>query len=936
MRLCVGLLLVTGCGGEALDSGGGESGDSQVTVAIECEAGERVEAGECVTCEEGHINAAGDPVDGPDTTCAPCEAGSHALDNDCLPCPDDFTSDEGAVECHLEAADGYLGLRDYGYLFWPGNHWVNWGSFNDVQHLQTGYYGLAIDVSSGNLDHLGVILEEMGPNEARLLGNEVITDLPTATLRYSVDSNGERHEVDQLLGYDGSTTNPSGLIDMGRFMQRVEIPEVTYQGTDALSGALQLASLPRHFVLTHRVISSEQEEGLTLRMELSGDAVALFPVREFIEGSRALSISNDEGEGWVFLLPNGDGVTSTISELEGGGLSFESLFNGLSAGEEAALTLTAVPSHAATSEHLAMLLNPEESVQVRYAQLDRDGDGDDELALAPWDPQRGLYVVSLGDLTEVGAPTWPDWNDEEMHNWYNRHHVEIQHSLGGAVSVPIAFDGGNNAAFYITGGSPLLRDLDGEPLGVPQQISKNWHESPYWYHLYSTLLVEPGVTPFEHTFAHAKWGEAYAVQHAQLALIGWGQNQQWDESSIGAWGESITYDPDMTLSRSTVDDVRPFLVDSAGEWGWTGNVGGASFLVYEPAEGFESYASHQLGRMRTHYEYTGPNLTSVHYSGVSADGKIEASVATQLGRTDDMVRAWYHLTYTFLEDVTYDRLALFQVAADRYSDNGFTRYAHGDREGVLFDEEVPNHGSSGYADDSQRGIAMEGEAPWVMMYDSVHDSGSLPEHLANVGFVVRDYSANIGGAVTTTPHMNLVQTNNGGWSQIAFELGLPFDPDNPVVPAGSVVTATVEYLVPPADKRAWYGEADYLTALPEESFQSTDMMLLLADGNHLEVTPHVGTLVRQHPVEIATAPDTLAAEFTLNGGLGYVPITFHDLPRPDGWRLEVQVEDGLWARVEQEVEGDDYWQAYEDAETGTFELDFNVPNRGENRYRLRW
>ena len=145
--------------------------------------------------------------------------------------------------------------------------------------------------------------------------------------------------------------------------------------------------------------------------------------------------------------------------------------------------------------------------------------------------------------------------------------------------------------------------------------------------------LEPGLHEYEHTFAHSSWGETYAAQHSQLALLGWGYNQQWDESSLGAWGESITYDPDLTLGRSTLDDVRPFLVDSSGEWGWTGNVGGASFLVYESADGYESFPSHQLGRMRTHYAYTGPNLTNVIYAGVSRDGKIESRVTTQLGET---------------------------------------------------------------------------------------------------------------------------------------------------------------------------------------------------------------------------------------------------------------------------------------------------------------
>ena len=59
-----------------------------------------------------------------------------------------------------------------------------------------------------------------------------------------------------------------------------------------------------------------------------------------------------------------------------------------------------------------------------------------------------------------------------------------------------------------------------------------------------------------------------------------------------------------------------------------------------------------------HYQ-TGPNLTNAVYTGVSRDDKISAKVSVRLGRTDDLVRAYYNMEYTFLEDVTYTRLAFF-------------------------------------------------------------------------------------------------------------------------------------------------------------------------------------------------------------------------------------------------------------------------------------
>ena len=191
--------------------------------------------------------------------------------------------------------------------------------------------------------------------------------------------------------------------------------------------------------------------------------------------------------------------------------------------------------------------------------------------------------------------------------------MRISHSNPTPLSVPVALEGGNNAAFYIVGGSPLWRDVGGEPMGAPIQISKNWHETPFWYHLYSALELPAGDHELELTFAHAKWGNAYAAAHSQLSLVGWGTNQQWDESSLGAFGESITYDPDLTLNRSMVDDVRPLLVDAGSKWGWTGNVGGADFLTYVDNQGTDQ----RLSRMKTHYAMTGPNLTCLLYTSPS-------------------------------------------------------------------------------------------------------------------------------------------------------------------------------------------------------------------------------------------------------------------------------------------------------------------------------
>jgi hypothetical protein len=257
---------------------------------------------------------------------------------------DSATSADTADELPaVEPIDSRLNIRDYGYLFWPGNHWTTWGTFENVQHVQTGFYGLALDVSSGNLDHMGLIADQIGPEEALLQDNAVITDLPTASVRYAVSQSGTEWIASSFAGSDGSTTNPSDLVDMGRFMQRVEIPAVSYTDFRDLAGSVQLAAMTRHFVLTHRATSTSGTTSLTVSIELYGELVEEYPDTEWLDGTRAVSVHDSSGEGWSFILPEQDGASSTITRSEDGTLSFEATFDSAPAGEAVALSVIAVP-----------------------------------------------------------------------------------------------------------------------------------------------------------------------------------------------------------------------------------------------------------------------------------------------------------------------------------------------------------------------------------------------------------------------------------------------------------------------------------------------------------------------------------------------------------------------------------------------------------------
>ena len=136
------------------------------------------------------------------------------------------------------------------------------------------------------------------------------------------------------------------------------------------------------------------------------------------------------------------------------------------------------------------------------------------------------------------------------------------------------------------------------------------------------------------------------------------------------------------------DDVRPFLVNANGQWSRTGNVGGAEFLRYTTEREW-----YWIRRMLAYAVPTQQSAPTSQTSPTLASPPTAASrpAPPHLVASDDLVRTYVHLSFEFLEDVTYDRLAFFQVAADNYSDRGFRRWP-GAATGVEQDTTVrPNH-----------------------------------------------------------------------------------------------------------------------------------------------------------------------------------------------------------------------------------------------------
>ncbi|MBR2968687.1 MAG: hypothetical protein IKC36_02480 [Clostridia bacterium] len=728
--------------------------------------------------------------------------------------------------------------------------------------------------------------------------------------------------------YYSTTVNgtQSRIIDSGRYVNRMDNISLRFnkQGLNKFARVEYVAT--KNFVaLNYEVISSEASEyGLRLSVKMNGKSATE------ILGGRGVKCVDENGNGFAFIKQKDS--TAAIRAFgdsvicEQGVMSFEkNVYKGFG--------IIIIPVKNG-DEGLVEGFIASEQLTITATQV-----GGGEIPVN-YEKTEGIYYVDASGMV-IGSQ-----GSEAGRNSYDRIDFTISNNQLVNAEPVICFY--KNTNMSITGMSPMIRDASTlEPTGEQVQISKNWHkyvnptgdalvdtrESLYagpWFHGYYSASV-PANDQYsrEYTCAYGNWGGVYAASHGQLCLIGWGGNQLWDESALGSWGESVTYDPDIGLSRSMIDDVRPFLVTaptgSNQEYNWTGNVGGANFLDYiEKSE-------QRLINQRTTYTTQAPNLTSVNYSGITTNGKIKSDITINLGRTNDINRNYYTIKYVFLEDVTYGRLSLFKVCADGYADNSFVHYAYGDEDGIIKEEQSSVAARNGYENgDTQNALNKQF---WFGLYNS-----SSTDENGDVMFVVRDYKATINGKSYDKPSYRFFGTNNGT-PQMSCELTVPLEAGK-TIKKGSVIEMVVEYSVLPGNTETFYGRADYLLQTTALMGTASAMYQQVVGGN-IVANATVGQLKSGLPV-VVSADNTqteVVAQVDISGGLGYLPITVEGLSSYKGYKLQVK-QGEQWKDVDQSVKGNDFWQAHYNPGTGLYSLTYNVKNTSgllfntTNTYRM--
>ena len=546
-----------------------------------------------------------------------------------------------------------------------------------------------------------------------------------------------------------------------------------------------------------------------------------------------------------------------------------------------------------------------------------------------FDPDTHAFNIDLPEAGPVKYPSAINRVDEYL--------IEVTNPLSAVTNIPLRFMQQTPRA--ITGTVMLLSDADsGRPLGIPVQISKNWHGNStnvhqgQWLRGSTMLTLQSGATQrIKLRVVYGYWGGAGAVSHSQLSLVGYGKgNWKWDESALGAWGESMTFDPTLHLGAAFMCDIRPSFTQSYENSGaykdggianttynWTENVGGGDFLTYRDSA--NSY--HWLKRLKTCYYQTGPNLTEVHYSGVTDDDKIRVNYTSRMVATRDYHRRFHAYQYNFLENVTNpSRLIFYQMAADYYSTAIFSDFLVGDATGLLTTVDINDAGNPIVGGNSYKGDSILMDGKWL----------SVDEISGQYSYAAQALRGLIPLSSTLNGNAFPLHLHKYGRAYTSSTVLFDFSSDavNRSYSAGDVVAGEIEFIMPPQHRDNYWGsDAELIARL--SSYGDTNWQPVrdeLVENIQMAVSVHQGTLEDNYPLEIqATTGKRVLTDFTVTrGGIGHIPLLLTGADA--GLELKVQrySSDG-WVNLEAvDIEDDTYYQAVLNAD-GSMDYSFSIP-----------
>lgn len=554
-------------------------------------------------------------------------------------------------------------------------------------------------------------------------------------------------------------------------------------------------------------------------------------------------------------------------------------------------------------------------LEVRVEATDPRG-----AATVQWNREELCHTVRLA------APPWPEPTEghypASMLDAWETFTVSVENHSAEPRRVALKFDYAPVKA--ITGYVPMILDTQDRPVGIPVQVSKNWHQVgdgvdlPYagpWMHGRTWLNLEPNARlTFRYGTTFARWGGVPAASLAQLSLVGWGYNGFWDQFALGAFGESFCFQPGRTMRRALLTDFRPLLQRGFARderWSWTSNVGGGDTMVrFDPQGHYVPFK-----RNATRYVSHGPNLAHLTYEELSADTAVRSRVDVYLPRTDDAVRVVLRVRYDVSRRVAFSRLALFQLGADYYNEPDASRIAWGDIAGRRIERSPKPEAGAGLLPLWEA----RGSDPWISLHGEARNDAARTGQ-ASRGLIVREWKAVLGGRAVPAPFFAAVGSR-GTKARLAAEIVAP--PGVSALEAGDHVEMLIELVALPLSAERYYGPDEALRAALAADANTWKMVQREAAANRPRLRLADGTEVRGWPLTVP-AGDGGEAGFTLQGGLGWVPMRLTGLTRPDAVELFRVTRAGR----ERVVQGDParpFWQTDYDVGSKRWGVTFNLP-----------
>lgn len=732
--------------------------------------------------------------------------------------------------------------------------------------------------------------------------------------------------------YANARANPDIVIQTGFYSLRFECDTADLSGFDALAGSDYVTALtedvtlfsPAEFELSAYIGNTKYTCTSGIAQNSSNQYF------RFIEGGQF--VQRVDHTRLVFVSPSGQSIDG---RLEITAWSDHVTFT-LDFSANAAVTRTSISLDTpGGSAHLEDTLSNKASLSV-MPHLNEDTATLNPSTFLPnatdWN---GANITRNWD-TEISAlrlnlPTSsvnPASNKKKVHEYT----FTISNPTNELVNIPLIF--APDQARAVTGTVMTLCHDDGRPTGIPVQVSKNWHgtagSTPHagkWLRGYTMIPLAPGATEsFRLKTIYGYWGNGTfgTVSHSSLSLIGWSATNtwKWDESALGAWGESMTFDIAQHAGGAVVGDIRPTFTtpfNGTSTHNWTENVGGSDFLNY-----YNSSNVYQPGKkLKTCYRWPGPNMTEVLYSGITANEKIRFTYRTRAVGTGDYNRRFHSYKYEFLENVTNPRrLAFFQMAADYYFSSSFTQYYEGDSAG-FGSAKVTNPSGNGYTEPS---------FPFTNRWLSINDTATSLGHTPNSyrGLISMDSTLN--GA----PFDVHLHPYSRTWGSTTTLFDLSSDSIRRSYSAGDIVEGQLSFVLPAKSPSLYWGADLEFSNRIASNTQHWESVYDEVQHNHeLDVTMHQGAMIQNYPLEISCTATTPLADFTLNaGGIGDLPVVLKNVPPNTGLTLQRFLAD-TWVDLEDVlVDKHDYYQGYYDA-SGKMDYTFSV-KRPSNDLSEAW